>query len=64
MLLASLPKIAFRTVLAIFCANFVTMLAMNVFRLPAGSQPWLYFSAGRHLLVGCGAVHFSNERPD
>ena len=43
MLLASLPKIAFRTVLAIFCANFITMLVMNVFKLPASVQPWLYF---------------------
>ena len=43
MLLASLPKIAFRTVLAIFCANFITMLVMNVFKLPASVHPWLYF---------------------
>ncbi len=44
MYLISLPRIAFRTLVAIFCANFATMLAMNVFRLAAGLQPWIYFS--------------------
>jgi hypothetical protein len=42
MRLTSLPRIAFRILLAIFCANFATMLAMNVFKLAAGLQLWIY----------------------
>ena len=41
--LISLPATAFRTLLAIFCTNFATMLAMNVFKLASGLQPWVYF---------------------
>ena len=43
MRLISLPRIAFRTLLAIFCANFATMLAMNSLKLAAALQPWVYF---------------------
>src|ERR1700741_1028206 len=42
MTLISLPRIAFRTLVAIFCANFATMLVMNIFKLAANMQPWIY----------------------